>query len=441
MLFSSLLLSSSSSSSVASTSSTGATLSAIPPALTVTLPTPARPDSLLDRRVITPDYASEAAAPFELAASRGLTSTPTRRAPAHRLLYRGSLLLENSEPEMLLEGICFLAHHAPSSPTSLLSSPLPLALESMRGRPNLRIRSTVQLSSLEGRIDVSGNVKMHVHPQSYLAIQYFERLFCHEQIEGAEGRTKLGIQVALGDAGGNDTEDFVVFGQITQSYSVEPSAPVIQMITARILPIPRPSARLNLPRPDDPMPRDPLFAQPRNLKRVRSLANRDSESRRNTKARTISIDSKDVVNAARSYQIPKADDRNKGKGKAKAKPQDTEDDPFLIPSAPAALPPPIQPVPPPDPNNTSEVLEATNKSTIKKLALSALTANGVSRDHPEFKEIFGWVTRGVGYALRATIRQRKIEREKAKALILSHVRMYVPDEEAGAAGREEPGVT
>jgi len=262
--------------------------------------------------------------------------------------------------------------------------------------------------------------------------------FCHEQIEGAEGRTKMGIQVALGDVGGHDTEDFVVFGQITQSHSIESSAPSIQMITARILPIPRPSARLNLPRPDDPMPRDQLFAQPRNLKRVRSLANRDSESRRNAKIRTISIDSKDVLNAARSYQIPKADDKCKGKGKAKAKPQDAEDDPFLVPSAP---PPPIQPVPPPNPNNTSEVLEATNKSTIKKLALSTLTANGISRDHPEFKEVFGWVTRGVGFALRATIRQRKIEREKAKALILSHVRMYVVDEAAGAAGLEESGVT
>lgn len=36
---------------------------------------------------------------------------------------------------------------------------------------------------------------------------------------------------------------------------------------------------------------------------------------------------------------------------------------------------------------------------VKKAAVKALGIRGMPREHPEFKELFGWVTRGVGFSL------------------------------------------
>jgi hypothetical protein len=85
--------------------------------------------------------------------------TPPRPCPTlgptqthHRLLYRGSLSLPDSH--LLLDGLTFTGHAENS--TSLLENPLALALESMRGRPTLRLLGTMKLS--EGWIDYSGGV-------------------------------------------------------------------------------------------------------------------------------------------------------------------------------------------------------------------------------------------------------------------------------------------
>jgi hypothetical protein len=36
---------------------------------------------------------------------------------------------------------------------------------------------------------------------------------------------------------------------------------------------------------------------------------------------------------------------------------------------------------------------------VKKSAVKALAARGMPKEHPEFKELFGWVIRGVGFSL------------------------------------------
>ena len=82
------------------------------------------------------------------------TSTP---APTHRLLYRGALSLPDSH--LLLDGLSFCATLADAdAPAALLHNPLALALESMRGRPSLRLVGTALLADVwldaEGAVGV-----------------------------------------------------------------------------------------------------------------------------------------------------------------------------------------------------------------------------------------------------------------------------------------------
>ncbi len=79
-------------------------------------------------------------------------STPSRsqnaNPNAHRLLYRGALSLPDSH--LLLDGLSFIAEtrvgYSPS--VNLLSNPLALALESMRGRPSLHLLGTEKLEDV-----------------------------------------------------------------------------------------------------------------------------------------------------------------------------------------------------------------------------------------------------------------------------------------------------
>ena len=85
-------------------------------------------------------------------------STPSKGpAPTHRLLYRGSLSLQDSY--LPLDGLSFTAkisdmHNSPA----LLNNPLALTLESMRGRPSLRFLGMTKLSDVF--LDVSGDVTL-----------------------------------------------------------------------------------------------------------------------------------------------------------------------------------------------------------------------------------------------------------------------------------------
>ncbi|KIM82410.1 hypothetical protein PILCRDRAFT_461480 [Piloderma croceum F 1598] len=189
--------------------------------------------------------------------------TPPRPSPTHRLLYRGSLSLPDSR--LLLDGLTFTLA---KSPSSLLENPLALALESMRGRPTLRFLGTMKLS--EGWVDYSGGVCLDIHPQAILSQVYFENIFCLCAILSADGKTDLGVRVALGDSNGPETTEILIYGQIppTSSQAHDTHTPTqlqIQLHVARISPTPPPSSTslssssttntLRLPRPDDPTPR------------------------------------------------------------------------------------------------------------------------------------------------------------------------------------------
>jgi hypothetical protein len=77
-------------------------------------------------------------------------------ASSSRLLYRGSLSLPDSY--ILLDGLTFSANLLANK--DLLHNPLALALESMRGRPSLRLKGTESLKNI--CIDSSDDVCMYV---------------------------------------------------------------------------------------------------------------------------------------------------------------------------------------------------------------------------------------------------------------------------------------
>lgn len=167
---------------------------------------------------------------------------------SHRLLHRGALSLSDSY--LLLDGLTFCArlpgktgappHDSPSMshPSDLLArqlinNPLALALESMRGRPSLRLIGTVHLKDIW--LDDTGEVYMYVeihyhhsktllqtiplvwtiirrfgfrdiHPMATLSKVYFENTLCLAPLSSVSGgvrkqRTEVGVRVALGDTG------------------------------------------------------------------------------------------------------------------------------------------------------------------------------------------------------------------------------------------------
>ena len=98
------------------------------------------------------------ATPNLKSASSSSPSTSTSR-----LLYRGALSLPDSL--LLLDGLTFTAYLESSTKSkldmNLLQNPLALALESMRGRPSLRLVGTITLKDVY--LDETGGVEMYVY--------------------------------------------------------------------------------------------------------------------------------------------------------------------------------------------------------------------------------------------------------------------------------------
>lgn len=70
-------------------------------------------------------------------------------------------------------------------------------------------------------------------------------------------------------------------------------------------------------------------------------------------------------------------------------------------------------------------IEQENKSVIKKFTVRHLDAVGVSKAHPEFKELFGFVYRGTAFALRATIKKFPVSALALETLVEAHIKLYV----------------
>ncbi|KAH7334781.1 hypothetical protein B0J17DRAFT_671477 [Rhizoctonia solani] len=386
------------------------------------------------------------------------TSTPILASSLdvqHRMLYRGALSVPGSA--ILLEGIQFIAR-LPGIVPPLLAAPLPLALESMRGIPALKLLGTMKLTADTARLDTEIDVRLHIHPQAYVTHGYFQRVL----ILGAEyipERTLLrsphphphidpritstAVRIGLGE------DVIVVYGRLQseEHTRVERGKGIgkLELVAARLLDpacqsddsddddgmdsqdamFAVPQTVVRAPRPDDPLPREPP---------TRAILKRTDSTSLGGIKRTASVVGAKRFGRVRSEVVAKEPTSSvKGKSRAKGKPKAEDgagdtDDPFAVESevdASAMLPKMMARVKSGSVTTPAGGEEATNKALVKRFAQSALETYGVDRDDAGFKEIFGYVTRGVGFAFRKKMKCEKIGKDELRKMVVRHVEMYV----------------
>ncbi|GJJ08410.1 hypothetical protein Clacol_002626 [Clathrus columnatus] len=308
----------------------------------------------------------------------------------YRLLFRGSLSLPDSDVVLdgeLLLGITFVAETFPSSPSRLLNSPIALALESMRGRPSLRLISVVKTSDVN--YECPGDVHMYIQPRSVLASRFFENILCTESLNES-GLTQHAIRLGFGDGHGADDSDILIFGRLS------PFQSILRLSVGRIIPQQVLTAKRK-PRPDDPAPRIPSAFVPtkKTRKRENHIWSDSNQSKR--------------VEATRSQ----------GQYKSLSLPEDELDSTQ-----------PERPTPKQFSSNVVSVretanIETLNKAVVKKLTVDRLSQCGVFKDHPEFRDLFNHTVHSVGFALRRVMKNTQVDSEDAKQLINLHVKLYL----------------
>ncbi|KAF8660914.1 hypothetical protein AX16_001542 [Volvariella volvacea WC 439] len=398
-----------------------------------------------------------------------ITPRASNGAPTNRLLYRGALSLPDSH--LLLDGLTFSARlESQAAEHELLENPLALALESMRGRPSLQFKGTVNMN--EVWLDESGGIEMDIHPFAAISQIYFENTFCLLPLsstpsssstpsKGQSQRSLKGIKVSLGDSDGPDTTEMIIFAELAPPATYPDQPPnALRLIVARR--VPRPALSLSsrrLPRPDDPTPRKPPLAfiksqqelfqsQPsaRELKRTASSSVVGAGAAGTNKRPKLSKDSgKSDVKAgasAASFKVPnvpltKSKSKSDLKGKAKEQPVDVDGDIFSmgnpVPASSSSSKDKKE-----SENEAKEgetELERANKNLIKmsvvhqlssvKDPTSATPSKSINKTHPEFKELFHWVYRGVAFALRIPMKIQAVDPLEVDRLVKAHIEMYV----------------
>ncbi|KAL9712124.1 hypothetical protein Ac2012v2_005202 [Leucoagaricus gongylophorus] len=383
--------------------------------------------------------------------SQNQTPSGSSALANYRLLYRGSLSLPDSY--MSLDGLTFSARLESPMKHHLLENPLALALESMRGRQCLRFVGTVKLGDVW--LDETGNVEMDIHPRAVLSKIYFENIFCLLPYPPAStsqqatvplpgARSEFGVKIALGDTDGPETTHVVVFGQI-----ISPTACSVKLRVARITPRPsqRP-AQTRVPRPDDPTPRRPPVTSGRTkgaganiLKRTVSSSStalafrlgHDNEAPAKKQKLVASNSSHETSKglSGRVFKVPSLPGKETGKGKEK------ED---VFGSRPLSQKASNGDIKGRHTEEKETDVERANKNSIRKATLEHLCKTKdptfqryVDRAHPEFKEIWAAIYRGVGFALRAHMKVTTLEMHDILPLIETHSRMYVGEPQVGVA--------
>ncbi|KAG5351921.1 hypothetical protein C0989_004468 [Termitomyces sp. Mn162] len=402
--------------------------------------------------------------------------TPPRSADSalnsYRLLYRGSLSLPDSH--LLLDGLTFVARlDSPSKNNHLLQNPLALALESMRGRPSLRFMGIVKLHDDQNLwLDESGGIEMDIHPRATMTRIYFENVFCLTPFSSTSTSAQpdtsdIGIKVALGDSGaftalstplsglispldGPETTHVVIYARSNQADNS------LNLTVARLMARPQPSqSSLRLPRPDDPTPRKPplLYAASSTrsgLKRVPSLV--PGRELKRVASQTSIAGSKhkkaadvdggvmaDLGSGVRLgegtgsglFKVPEVPLHGKSVSKGKGKQVEGDKDVFGTSSSLKAVSKGKRKRDTDQDQGVGEV-ERTNKDTIKRNTLEHLykrkdptTSALFGKSHPEFKELFSYISRGVVFALRGHLKLRPVDLAEVEHLVRLHADMYI----------------
>ncbi|KAF8489673.1 hypothetical protein JB92DRAFT_3012535 [Gautieria morchelliformis] len=304
----------------------------------------------------------------------------------------------------------------------------------MRGRPSLRFIAIVNMS--EVNYELNGDISMYINPHSTLTRNFFENVLCMDQVS-ERGQTNNAIRVGLGDGHGPDESDLLVFG------SLLPSQSTLRMTVARITPPRPPVPVIRKPRPDDPAPRRPpvLEFSKKNITAKRRRVDLDDgvsdEPQAKRGKRDKTIDLKSLMARETMYRLPTASTANAkhAKGKARASGQGPS---FKLPSFPGEAHGEdvfgISSSSVCSRTLDSDDLEISNKTIVRKSAVKALAARGMPKEHPEFKELFGWVIRGVGFSLRRKMNAVRVGNDEVERLVDSHVLMYF-DGFGGPVGR------
>ncbi|KAH9927838.1 uncharacterized protein B0H18DRAFT_875207 [Fomitopsis serialis] len=362
-------------------------------------------------------------------------ATQTAAQSTHRLLYRGALSLPDSH--MVLDGLSFTAPLRASALDAsklndanfdLFNHPLALALESMRGRPSLHLVGAVEMRKLWVDEKSSGVVQLDIHPKATLSRLYFENIFCLEPFTSPTGRSDYGVRVSLSDSGDSSAEDILVYAQLEStssdvfdspltppSTSTSPSQP-IRLLVACILPGPPPMPIPSRPRPDDPTPRMPSLPTPTTAakrKRDASPLSRDKKSRSAAGKDKDGPDAEALRRARETMtRLPKA-------MSAPAVPKAGRQAEFKVPSVPPRASAKVRQASvdgdacesPVDAFNAAHVAggefatfsadqkEKTNKTVVKQAVVRCLSDHAVTKQHPEFHDVFQYIYRGTCFAL------------------------------------------
>ncbi|RXW22371.1 hypothetical protein EST38_g3489 [Candolleomyces aberdarensis] len=307
-------------------------------------------------------------------------------------------------------------------------------------------------------MDGSGSVEMDIHPRAILTRIYFENMFCLKPFPNngkAVGiRSDIGIKVALGDSDGPETTQIAVYAQVKPSDDLaEGKTPTIQLRVGRLTLRPPQQKLVRLPRPDDPIPRKPPIVFGRgDLKRVASgtlalnggakrpklLGGGNSVSNLGSGVRLAATASSGDV-----FKVPELPKQAAKQAKEKEKAKEKEDvfggvsevGPAQGASAKAK-------------RKTDELdelleleeddidggaLERANKNKIKKATVSHLAQTKdpakkgmvIDKNHPDFKEFYGAVYRGVCFAVRGRIRLESVDLAIVERLLKLHTKMYL----------------
>ncbi|KAF8756483.1 hypothetical protein RHS01_04412 [Rhizoctonia solani] len=344
------------------------------------------------------------------------------------------------------DGIQFIAR-LPGVVPPLLSAPLPLALESMRRIPALKLRNNEVIPDT-ARLDTEIDVRLLRYPW------YFQRVLAlgaeyiperpllrsphpHPHIDPRI--TSTAVRIGLGE------DVIVVYGRLqSEEYArVERGQGTgkLELVAARLLDPTCQSddsstkkAKRNMMQcaPSRPWSEDQTH-------HVGHETVREGAERGCGQGLGEQIDT--PLSKPTKLKEPTSSVRRKGGGGGKGKSKAEEaDDPFAVGGpesevdASAVLPKMMARVKSASaaaPVAGSGGEETANKATrcllqlIKRLAQSALETYGIDREDPGFKEVFGYVTRGVGFAFRNKMKCEKIGKDELRRMVVRHVELYV----------------
>ncbi|KZT72438.1 hypothetical protein DAEQUDRAFT_749495 [Daedalea quercina L-15889] len=399
-------------------------------------------------------------------------TTQAATQSTHRLLYRGALSLPDSN--MVLDGLSFTASLGASalaasqlndSNFDLFNHPLALALESMRGRPTLHLVGAVEMDKLWVDEKSSGVVQLDVHPKATLSRLYFENIFCLEPIVAPTGRSHYGVRISLSDTGDSSAEDILVYAQLESASpdvfdgpltppSTSTATPqCIRLLVARILPGPPPMPVLSRPRPDDPTPRVPTLPTPTTAKRKRDISPsiRDKKLKPSTGKEQDAHDAEalrrardTMIRLPKAVSAPAVPKSSGAKGGKQAE--------FKVPSLPPrvssnagsgnktrqasvdgdAVESPVDAFSSANITGgefatfSADQKEKTNKTVVKQAVVRCLSDHAITKQHPEFHDVFQYIYRGTCFSLRSQMRSTPVDLWSVYKLVDAHAKMYVP---------------